>query len=337
MNNVSKRVKWFLFVVMLFGGGLSAQMVQYGRVVEMNTGGKALSGVSISLNSTHDCQPTSSDANGVFRLSFGEHQVGDVVRGLRVRKYGYELVNHHIARDGWTLTDKDTLRVVMAPIGKIAEARSRYYDLLEEACVRRYDSTLSFLNEQYAHQILSPMEYEYWKTQAKTEFDDAYMNLSEYSDRLARIDDDDKDVTSRQILTQIVNHDMLNVLALVADEQSVLETYIGFSRNYPMEEPEEYVADVVYDTLNIPDTLYSDMNVLKTYTQGFENNFLTEGLRYSKSCLYLGMLFKEIGYKSIAEMYFRKALHTYEMLNEMEGCDYQEQIAKLKAIIESMK
>lgn len=330
-------IKWCLLALLLFGGGLSAQMVQYGHVVEMNSGGKALPGVSVSLNSAHDCQPTSSDANGVFRLSFGEHQVGDVVRGLRFRKYGYELVNHHITRDGWTLTDRDTLRVVMAPVGKISEARSRYYELLEEACVRRYDSTLSFLNEQYAHQALSPMEYEYWKNQAKTEFDDTYMSLSEYADRLARIDDDDRDETARQILAQIVNHDMVNVLALVAADHSVLDTYLAFSNNYPMEEPDEYVANVVYDTLNIPDSLYSDMNVLKTYTQGFENTFLTEGLRYSKSCLYLGMLFEEIGYRSIAEMYYRKALQSYEMLNEMEGCDYQEQIGKLKSILESMK
>ena len=69
-------------------GKASAQMVQYGKVVEMNSKGKTLSGVSVTVPSAHDCHPTSSDAFGVFRLSFGEHQTGDVVHGLKAKTAG---------------------------------------------------------------------------------------------------------------------------------------------------------------------------------------------------------------------------------------------------------
>ena len=175
----------------MFGNFLSAQMVQYGCVVEMNSGGKALSGVAITIPSAHDCQPTSSDAFGLFRLSFGEHKVGDVVLGLNAKKYGYEMVNHHVSREGYTLTDKDSLRIVMAPVGKVAEARTRYYALLEAASIRRYDSTMSFFNRQYAQQLITEPELKYWESQAEAELKTAYLRMDEYADMMARINQDD--------------------------------------------------------------------------------------------------------------------------------------------------
>ena len=106
---------------------LIGQTVQYGKV-DLYDNSSLLSGVTLTIPSEHDCQPTMSDAKGCFRLCFAKHQVGDVVCGIEARKHGYEVVNVHVTRQ-WTLTTADTLHVVMAPKDKVKEARMRYYEL----------------------------------------------------------------------------------------------------------------------------------------------------------------------------------------------------------------
>ena len=119
------RKLWFLLVML--NASLFGQTVQYGRVDLYDQSG-SLSGVTLTIPSEHDCQPSMSDSKGHFRLSFAEHEVGDVIRGLEAKKKGYEVVNIHVTRQ-WTLTTDDTLCVVMAPKAKVKEARMRYYEL----------------------------------------------------------------------------------------------------------------------------------------------------------------------------------------------------------------
>lgn len=326
------------FLVM-FGEFLSAQMVQYGCVVEMNSGGKALSGVAITIPSAHDCQPTSSDAFGVFRLSFGEHNVGDVVLGLNAKKYGYEMVNHHVSREGYTLTDKDSLRIVMAPVGKIAEARTRYYALLESAAIQRYDSTMSFFNLQYAQQLITESELKYWESQTEAELKATYLRMDEYADMLARINQDDLKGMELPLYEKLLSGDVIDALALVceAPETDVLEDYLAFSGNYPMTNPEIHVAHGKYDLVNIPDSLYSDVVVLDSYTQQYENGFAADGPRYAKSCYYLGIIFRDAQDRVMAENCFRKALRMYEMLTVMGAGNYRTQIDELKETLKSFE
>lgn len=116
------------FLLLLCCGPAFSQVVQYGKVVEMDDQEKPLSGVTLAIPSEHDCQPTMSDTHGQFRFAFCQHKTGDVVRGIEVKKHGYDVVNIHVTRS-WTLTTADTLGIVMAPKKKIKEARSRYYGL----------------------------------------------------------------------------------------------------------------------------------------------------------------------------------------------------------------
>lgn len=335
MSVLLKTLKWSMLALAMHCGVLSAQMVQYGRVVEMNSGGKALSGVSITIQSAHDCQPTSSDINGMFRLSFGEHKVGDVVLGLNARKYGYEVVNHHLLREGYTLTDKDSLRVVMAPVGKITEARMHYYALLEAVSVSRYDSTMSFLNQQFAQKHITEPELEYWKSQAEQELKTAYQNMDDYADRLARINRDDLNDEDLPLYDQLLSGDVTNALALIGEESgsNVINDYLVFSGTYPMMNPENHVADGSYDLLNIPDSLYSDVMVLDNYTQHYETDFSANGPRYAESCYYLGVIFDEADNDVMAAFCFRKALKMYELLTEMEVGNYNDKIAELKEML----
>lgn len=335
MSTLLKTLRWSLLAFAMHCGVLSAQMVQYGCVVEMNSGGKALPGVSITIPSAHDCQPTSSDIRGIFRLNFGEHKVGDVVFGLSAKKYGYEVVNHHLLREGYTLTDKDSLKVVMAPVGKIAEARTRYYALLEAASVNRYDSTLSFLNRQFAQQIITQPELDYWKSQAELELKTAYQEMDDYADRLACINRDDLNEKDLSLYNKLLSGDVMEALALVGKEpdSNVMDDYLVFSGSYPMMNPEKHVASGYFDLLNIPDSLYSDVMVLDNYTQQYETDFSAYGPRYAESCYYLGVIFKNADDDIMAAFCFRKALKMYELLTEMEVGDYKNQIMELKEML----
>ena len=328
-----------LLLLTLHCGMLQAQIVQYGRVIEMNTGGRALSGVSLTIPSAHDCQPTASDVNGNFRLSFGEHKMGDVIVGLNAKKFGYEVVNHHITRDGYTLTDKDSLRIVMAPVGKIAEARARYYDLLETACVSRYDSTRRYLNQQYANNIITRPELEYWLQEADNELRSAYFSLDDYADRLARLNDDDPDAEAQALHDQLLTGQTDAVMACVAtaNEPTVLESYLVFAGAYPMEEEGRYVAAGDYDLLDIPDDILPEVTVLDNYSQQYENNFMAYGPRYAQCCLYLGTLFMNTDNSIMASFCFRKALRMYELLEEMDEESHAEQIKELQNLLKRLE
>lgn len=328
-----------LLLLVLPCGMVQAQMVQYGRVVEMNTGGKALPGVSLTIPSAHDCQPTASDVNGVFRLCFGEHKTGDVIVGLNAKKHGYEVVNHHITRDGYTLTDKDSLRIVMAPVGKIAEARARYYDLLETACVSRYDSTCSYLNQQYADHIITRPELDYWLEEAEKELQSAYLNLDNYADRLARLNEDELDTEMQILHDQLISGQTDAVMACIASENAstVLEGYLIFSGAYPMAEEEIYAAAGDFSLLNIPEEMMPDITVLDSYSQQYESNFIAYGPRYAQCCHYLGTLFMNTDNYIMAAFCFRKALRMYELLEEMDEESHAEQIKELQNLLKRLE
>ena len=316
---------------------VSAQTVQYGKVVELNSKGKTLNGVAITVQSAHDCQPTSSDAHGLFRLSFAEHQTGDVVHGLRAKKYGYEVVNIHVTRDGWTLTNRDTLRIVMAPIGKINEARMRYYDLIETACVNQYDATLNVLNEHYANHTITLPEYQYWKLQAENELQRAYQNMDAMADAFARIDEEDMDKTTQAISAKLKVNDMLGAMALASNEpyETVLQAYSDFNTSYPMERLEDMDAKAAQDSIPVADSLYQEIMVLQTYANLFESDFVDSGSKYAKSCAYLGVIYKERGWDEASRKYFMKALRMYEMLNLIEGVEVIDKIDRIKELLET--
>ena len=320
---------------------VKAQMVQYGKVVEMNSHGKPLAGASILVSSVHDCQPTASGARGEFRLCFGEHQVGDVVVGIRAQRYGYEVVNVHVTRDGWTLTTKDTLKIVMAPTQKLMEARMKYYDMLETACVSRYDATMSFLDGQYAQQKISNVEYQYWKVQADDELKQAYASMEANADRLARINEDDMSADERMLMQKVTANDMTGVVALLAgdDSESVLQAYNDFSVAFPMMENEMNVS--VLETATEPETLdesaagqvtdsiKENILILQTYAKLFESEFSASNAKYAKSCMYLGLLYKKIGYGEASEKYLVKALKMYELLKE-QGKAYDKELETVR-------
>lgn len=312
-----------LLVAFLIAGKASAQMVQYGKVVEMNSQGKPVSGVSVTVLSAHDCHPTASDAFGVFKLSFGEHQTGDVIHGLRAKKYGYEVVNIHVTRDGWTLTDRDTLRIVMATTEKLHEARMRYYDLLETAAVARYDTTMRVLDTHLASNTITLPEYQYWKLEAETELQRAYQNMEALADELAHTVEEGLEDPSEVVASR-----------LEADE-TVLQAYTNFSVAFPMESLESQEGKAGLDSLQANDSLYEQIMVLQTYVNLFESDYTVSCAKYAKFCAYLGAIYQERGWDEPAKKYLNKALQMYEMLHLMEAVEVQDKIDIIKELLDN--
>ena len=185
-----KRLLFFGAVLcFLFEGTwLSAQTVQYGRVVEMNSKGKTIAGVVVAVPSVPDCRPDTTNAEGLFKLVFTEHHPGDVVLGIHVEKSGYEVVNNSLVYEGLTLDEKDTLKIVLAPEGTVAEARNSYYKYLERACLVHYDSVAKLDGEQAAKDLGL-----------------AYKNIYAFTEQLARINQDDMEFDVESVLNSFVS------------------------------------------------------------------------------------------------------------------------------------
>lgn len=332
MNKMYIIASLVVLLLLGFGNNANGQMTQYGKVVEMNSKGKALAKVHVSVQS--DAPPTSSDAHGVFRLCFQHHQTGDTVH-VQACKDGYELVNIHIAK--WTLTDRDTLRIIMAPLGEVREARMRYYGLAKAACLDRYESTMNLLNEHYAQHKISISEFQYWKLMAENELNDTYDNLEYYADVFARIDEYDMDETQAAISAKLKTDDILGAMAIASQEPSkpVMQAYLDFSNTFPLESLGEMEVVAELDSLPASDTLYEYIMVLQTYVNLFERDSIASCAKYAKSCAYLGVLYKQKGWDEASRKYFRKALRMYEMLNMIEGVEVTDKIDRIKELLES--
>ncbi len=327
----SKLMKHILLILLLLCGTLYGQVVQYGNVTEMSSGRKPLGSVAVTIPSVHDCQPTMSDSRGQFRLKFAEHTPGDVVHGIRAQKKGYEVVNIHVLRD-WTLTTKDTLRIVMAPEGKVKEAKMHYYDLVENQVIRRYDSTMRFLNGQMAEQGISPTEFDFWKAEAEQELSDAYAEMDVIADRFARLNEDDTDQATTALLGCLKADKMDEAIGLASNNMNgtVLETFHSFKVAFPATNLEEAVAEI--DWMEpLVDSLSDNLKAMSVYARLLEDDFAVAGLKYAKACTYVAILYKDMALRQRAEAYFKKARAMFGALHEMDGNDYTKQIGRINA------
>ena len=139
-------------LILLLATPLFGQTVQYGKTVEMEELGVSLAGVTLTIPSEHDCQPTLSDSQGRFRLCFSDHRIGDVIHNITARKLGYEVVNVHVTRS-WTLTSADTLVIVMAPVNKMKEA-GRIIMSWPACCLRRCFGSTATVSSKWSRPCL---------------------------------------------------------------------------------------------------------------------------------------------------------------------------------------
>ncbi|MCQ2317350.1 MAG: tetratricopeptide repeat protein [Bacteroidales bacterium] len=190
-------------------------------MVEINSNGKSMSGVSIEAVSSDDVQPAVSGNDGVFILNFAKKKRGDVAYNIRVYKLGYELVNTKQINDGVILTDRDTLKVVLAPPAKLAEARANYYEIFDNYQVGVYKKQIEELKSQLAKNEIPLAEYEQRALKAEEDLRNANSKIAEYADRFSRINRDDMDSVGRRAFAALDAGDIEGALKVYSDFNSL--------------------------------------------------------------------------------------------------------------------
>ena len=108
------------WIFLLLSGSAYAQMSQKGTVQIFNSNKSPLPGVQLTAT---DAPATDTDANGNFQFNFSKQKPGMAIASPNVYKKGYELVNKDMI-NGWILSEKRPLSIVMAPEGTIEESRA---------------------------------------------------------------------------------------------------------------------------------------------------------------------------------------------------------------------
>lgn len=192
-----------------------------GRIVEINSNGKAVPGVSVEAVSSDDVQPAVSDSDGIFVLNFAKKKRGDIAYNLKVYKSGYEVVNNQLIRDGVVLTEKDTLKIVVAPPAKLAEARANYYEIFDNYQIGVYKKQIEELKSQLAKNEIPLAGYEQRAVKAEEDLKNANSKIAEYADKFSRINKDDMDSVGRRAFAALDNGDIEGALNVYANYNSL--------------------------------------------------------------------------------------------------------------------
>lgn len=211
-----------LISLIILSISIKAQVTQIGIVRELNSNGKTMSGVGITIPTASDVQPAYSDNNGVFLLIFSEKKVGDILHNIRISKPNYEVVNHQLLKDGWTLTEKDTLEIILAKSQLIAESRAKYYNIIDQYQIQQYNATISKLKKELEAEKITATEFSERADAAEIALQDAYDQIDFYADKLARINRDKMDSISRTAFQFLEKGDVEAAIEVYAS-QNLLE------------------------------------------------------------------------------------------------------------------
>lgn len=129
--------------LMLVFTSLSAQKIT-GIITLQNSGKKPVSGAEIISDGANQ---VISQTDGKFEVVYANKNIGDNII-LKIRKEGYEVVNHkdlytHLRADG-----EEQLSVYMCPKGELAVRRIKYYNIQEQYITKRYLEELEKLRKQ---------------------------------------------------------------------------------------------------------------------------------------------------------------------------------------------
>lgn len=198
-----------------------SQVTQKGVIKEYNSQGKTLAGVGISIPSASDFQPTISNHDGSFQLHFSHHQAGDLIYNIRIIKDDYEIVNIYDFKNGWKLSSYDTLTIIVAHRGVIADRRSRYYNIMDEYTEGEYKRKIALLNEELAQQKINAEDYRRKITEAENELKKAYEKIDEYADFFARINTETFDSISHLALRYLQEGEVSLAIQLFENQHLV--------------------------------------------------------------------------------------------------------------------
>lgn len=195
---------------LLISAGLSAQVSQKGNVRIFNSQHTPLPGVQLTAIGA---PATDTDNNGEFCFHFLNHKAGTAISSPQAYKKGYEVVNNDML-NGWILSEKRSLDIVMAPEGTIEEQKNRYYAIAVAHFSKLRNKTVQEINQLYAQQKITQAERAR-RLKELAEENHTFMNmLDKYAEKFARINPDDITQIEKQVLKLVENGKLTEAIEL---------------------------------------------------------------------------------------------------------------------------
>lgn len=238
--------------------GLYAQTIQRGIVMEMNSGNKPITAVSVI---TLGAIPTDSDNDGKFQLSFWNKKPGDRIVVKQVYKHDYEIVNKNMLED-WVLSEKKEFKIVLCKIGLLDESRRRFYNIGIDRYYSLYQQAKKELNISQQNRKITINQYNEKLKEINAEYKKAISNLDFYADKFARINKDDLNELDNKALTLVEEGKIDDAIKLYEDAQIL----------HKFKEKNELHDTIHYNTQLLAEALEKEILVLKNSHDSIASN-----------------------------------------------------------------
>lgn len=228
--------------VLLISVSLSAQVSQKGNVRIFNSQHTPLPGVQLMAIGA---PATDTDNNGEFCFHFLNHKAGTAISSPQAYKKGYEVVNSDML-NGWILSEKRSLDIVMAPEGTIEEQKNHYYAIAIAHFSKLRNKTVQEINHLYAQQKITQAERAQ-RLKELAEENHTFMNmLDKYAEKFARINPDDITQIEKQVLKLVEDGKLTEAIELYNNSGLIVQARQKLQQRTQADEDIDLLAERMY-------------------------------------------------------------------------------------------
>lgn len=227
---------------LLISVSLSAQVSQKGNVRIFNSQHTPLPGVQLMAIGA---PATDTDYNGEFCFHFLNHKAGTAISSPQAYKKGYEVVNSDML-NGWILSEKRSLDIVMAPEGTIEEQKNHYYAIAIAHFSKLRNKTVQEINHLYAQQKITQAERAQ-RLKELAEENHTFMNmLDKYAEKFARINPDDITQIEKQVLKLVEDGKLTEAIELYNNSGLIVQARQKLQQRTQADEDIDLLAERMY-------------------------------------------------------------------------------------------
>lgn len=227
---------------LLISVSFSAQVSQKGNVRIFNSQHTPLPGVQLMAIGA---PATDTDNNGEFCFHFLNHKAGTAISSPQAYKKGYEVVNSDML-NGWILSEKRSLDIVMAPEGTIEEQKNHYYAIAIAHFSKLRNKTVQEINHLYAQQKITQAERAQ-RLKELAEENHTFMNmLDKYAEKFARINPDDITQIEKQVLKLVEDGKLTEAIELYNNSGLIVQARRKLQQRTQADEDIDLLAERMY-------------------------------------------------------------------------------------------
>lgn len=227
---------------LLISVSLSAQVSQKGNVRIFNSQHTPLPGVQLMAIGA---PATDTDNNGEFCFHFLNHKAGTAISSPQAYKKGYEVINSDML-NGWILSEKRSLDIVMAPEGTIEEQKNHYYAIAIAHFSKFRNKTVQEINHLYAQQKITQAERAQ-RLKELAEENHTFMNmLDKYAEKFARINPDDITQIEKQVLKLVEDGKLTEAIELYNNSGLIVQARQKLQQRTQADEDIDLLAERMY-------------------------------------------------------------------------------------------